>query len=183
MDSKERTAFDNRYDMKRQRKQPVGARHPKILQARKNKTWTPQLERYWELISPSDNYPLAGIPREPRASCAPIEPEPEPSVSNFIPDRELPYLSWLGPDQWLPDACSDRGLPYLSWLGPDQWLPDSCSDQEPSSGHQTDVKREQSPSGSPAPPDQDHHSERQTEPADGPCITVSLQIEVDLANF
>jgi len=37
--------------------------HPKILAARKNGTYTPQLKHYWERIRPAVNLPLAGTPK------------------------------------------------------------------------------------------------------------------------
>lgn len=51
--------------MNSQCKPPIGERHPKILQARKNGTCTKQLEEYYQGLPPKVNIPLAGTSSNP----------------------------------------------------------------------------------------------------------------------
>lgn len=57
--------FDDRYVMKSQMK--VFKPHPKIVEATKNGTLTPALERYYYAVPAHINYPITGVSKEPGA--------------------------------------------------------------------------------------------------------------------
>lgn len=74
LDSQFRPKFDDRYVQEAPNSPDhVGKRHPKILYARRNNTWTEGLQSYWEQIEPWVNMPLAGV-------CMEREPVPEREV-------------------------------------------------------------------------------------------------------
>jgi hypothetical protein len=71
LDSRKQAKWDNRYEMTSQCKPPIGERHPKILKAKKNGTYTKQLNDYYQGLPPKVNVPLAGT------ASNPAFPEPE----------------------------------------------------------------------------------------------------------
>lgn len=75
LDSRGRINFDDRYVQKSQRTKPPGERHPRIIEAEKRGTCTPEFRAYWELFPPHVIMPTAGRGEERAFSDNPSTPE------------------------------------------------------------------------------------------------------------
>lgn len=81
LDSRRQAKWDNRYEMNPQCKVPIGERHPKILQSRRNGTYSRRLNEYYQGLPPKVNIPLAGTASNPAFPESQSNPKDLPNQS------------------------------------------------------------------------------------------------------
>jgi hypothetical protein len=65
LDKQNRKKFDDHYIMVRQRPDPIGQYHEKILAAEKKGTCTERFRKYWQEFALDEFIPIAGVSKEP----------------------------------------------------------------------------------------------------------------------